>query len=217
MRLPDQDALARELEREFGGRWCVAVTHGRLDEDDLTHGELAGYRRLPATGPRRAAWLAGRLALRRVLERLGQAPDTAGLSFPSARLSLSHAGSTAVAVATDDLHAAGVGVDVEPARPSDQRIARFFLQPDEQAWLAGQAPAAREAHLTRLWTVKEAAYKANLRNAGTVLAQYRLADPQAWRGTALAPVRPTTHIRYRSLELDGGYITVAATKGDQSS
>ena len=48
----------------------------------------------------------------------------------------------------------GLGVDFEGWRPMDPRIARFYLHPDERG------------DLLRLWTVKEAVFKATPGNGG---------------------------------------------------
>jgi hypothetical protein len=60
-------------------------------------------------------------------------------------------------------------------------------------------PASEQANaLRRLWTVKEALFKADLGNAGRILADYALADPSAPSGVATGP---GGRLRYLSFPL----------------
>ncbi|MGZ8852142.1 MAG: 4'-phosphopantetheinyl transferase family protein [Thermoanaerobaculia bacterium] len=70
---------------------------------------------------------------------------------------LSHSGDVALIVIADD----PVGADIEriEARPGIGTIAKESFQPDEQAWLNKQADVHRA--FFRLWTLKEAAIKAD--------------------------------------------------------
>jgi acyl carrier protein len=119
---------------------------------------------------------------RRALRLLGADPDKC--TFPHPRLSLSHTdrnGVAAIAIGP----AAGIGVDLEHLRPTDPRTARFFLRPEEEDWLRQANP--REVEHVRLWTVKEALFKADLGNATTILCDYATDDPAATTGLARAP------------------------------
>jgi acyl carrier protein len=113
---------------------------------------------------------------------LGPPPD--GYAFPHPRLSLSHTDRWGVAAAATG-PAAGTGVDLEHLRPVDPRTARFFLRPEEENWLR-RAPRREVAHV-RLWTVKEALFKADLGNAVRTLRDYAVDDPAARTGLARAP------------------------------
>ena len=55
------------------------------------------------------------------------------------------------------LSAAPLGVDVQPARPYSQRLARRICTPEELAWLGGSPQKDRD--LMALWTWKEAVMK----------------------------------------------------------
>jgi hypothetical protein len=151
----------------------------------LTAGELAAA----PDGPRRHDWLLGRAALK--AHGIG---DTSTVAFPNRCLSLTHSAGVAVAARCDG-DQAGVGVDLEGWRTIDPRTARFFLKPNEQG------------DLLRLWTVKEALFKATPANAGAVLVDYEVEDPLAMEGTALDPHGRA--FEYLSRRRPEGWLTIA--------
>lgn len=96
----------------------------------------------------------------------------------------------------------GVGIDCEQWKDSaDLRTARFFLSPAEQRW------AVDARSLLRLWTVKEALFKATPDNAEAVLSDFEIADPAGRSGPATGPRGELMH--YVSIELDHGWLSVA--------
>jgi len=164
----------------------------------LTPGEAAQSQALGSGVRRRQDWLRGRAALRAVLP--GGA-DTSNLRFPHPELSLSHAGGVAVAVRSDT-PLDGIGVDFEPPRPDvDPRVARFFLGPSEQTIAVGA-----EA-LLRLWTIKEALYKATPDNGGCTLVDFELGDPSAACGDAVGPRGEA--LSYAAVDVERGHLAVA--------
>ncbi len=126
-----------------------------------------------ADGPRQAQWLAGRVLVQYLLAAAGQplAPlrnDDTGRPFlagsePQPAVSLSHSGAWVAAL----LAAPGtaLGIDVEVVRDKAQRIARKFLNEEEQAALAAAKLGHtfdREAEIevySLLWSAKETLYK----------------------------------------------------------
>ena len=97
----------------------------------------------------------------------------------------------------------GVGIDLERRRvPS--RAVRFFLNEAERQWIASVANP--EPHLLRIWTIKEALFKANPENEDTILADYSLEDPQRWSGRAFWNA---VVFRYECAEWSGGIVTLA--------
>lgn len=208
--------LEERLRDDLSEGWRLAVATTGCPQDALTAGERAQYARLAVAGHRRRTWLLGRQALRTLLTQLGEPPDTSALRFPHAQLSLSHSGGVAVATAADPA-ARGAGIDIEPfdlerlGGPSEA-LARFFLLPDEQAWLGEQPAPERPPHLLRLWTVKEAVFKANLANHGTGLHHYRLADCAAVQGTA-GCVQQDAQFGYRTMHAHGLVVTTAIARG----
>jgi 4'-phosphopantetheinyl transferase EntD len=148
--------------------------------DVLSPGERAALQGLKAER-RRDSWLRGRAALKALLGDI----DTSTLRFPHPELSLTHTEDVAVAVACEG--AAGVGVDLELRTPSE-RAARRFLSEAEFAAAGGS-----DGWL-RLWTVKEACFKADLQNKGRTILEYAVQDPR---------------FRHASVRVFGGWLTVA--------
>ena len=111
----------------------------------------------------------GFLAVRNALNSLGQKiehlniADDGAPELPQGYCSLSHSNQYAIAT----FAAKPLGVDIENYRPKIQRIAKKFVNPEEAIYLPenNQTP-----WLTRLWTAKEAIYKA-MREPGLSLAQ----------------------------------------------
>jgi hypothetical protein len=66
----------------------------------------------------------------------------------------------------------GVGVDLEFARPMHSEAARFFLTAGERRAVEELAAGQQPKTLLRLWTIKEALFKADPHNAGTALTDY---------------------------------------------
>ena len=146
----------------------------------------------------RQHWLLGRTALKSLVRG-----DTSGLQFPHTQLSLTHSGRRAVAVRSA-VALPGIGVDFEPWRAQlNPRMAEFYLRPIERA-----RPQTAES-LVRLWTIKEALFKALPDNEGHRLLDFELKDPTACAGIARGP-RGTT-LRYASTDVDSGSLTVAVT------
>jgi hypothetical protein len=141
--------------------------------------------------------------------------DTSALAFPHPRLSLTHSAGVAVAawLAVDpERSVSGIGVDYEAMRPMRDGTARFYLADAERAALG---PNPREGDLLRLWTVKEALFKANPGNRegdGRYLAQYVLdGSPHALDGTAHAP--GGLALRYVSVAVGDGFLSLAVARG----
>ncbi|MEW1862311.1 phosphopantetheine-binding protein [Streptomyces sp. NBC_00669] len=128
---------------------------------------------------------AGRQALRIAAAVAGLPGDPAGYRFPHPRASVTHTDRAGVAAVLVGGSAAGVGVDLEHDQPVRPATARFYLRDDEP-----------HDDLLRLWTVKEAMFKADPANATRMLRDYRADDP-AYH-----------HVSARHL---GGWLTVAAS------
>jgi len=185
-------------------RWCdtalgipveLAAVSSPVAVADLSPGERA---QLPkGGGARRGDWLRGRAALKVLLD----GADTATVAFPHRALSLTHAAGLAVAARADG-HQAGLGVDFEGERSIDPRAARFYLRDAEQADLA-------DGDLLRLWTVKEALFKATPANDGATFLDYEVADAHALAPVGTATDRAGRCFRYVSGRLRQGWLTIA--------
>lgn len=101
----------------------------------------------------------GYLAVRSALVSLGISLEDLSVNeigapqLPKGYCSLSHTNAYAAAVYAQN----NVGIDMEAYRPKISRIASKFVHPKEQVFLA-QLEEVKA--LTRLWTAKEAIYKA---------------------------------------------------------
>jgi acyl carrier protein len=126
---------------------------------------------------------AGRDALAVAAAAASLPADPAGYRFPHPRASVTHTGRAGAAAVLVGGPATGVGVDLEHDRPMPRATARFYLRDDEP-----------RDDLLRLWTVKEAMFKADPDNATRMLRDYRADDP-AYQ-----------HVSARHL---GGWLTVA--------
>ena len=195
--------LENELGNALGVSVTVSMADAPVDPSSLSAGERA-LRKALERSPKLDPWMRGRRALKRLLGRLGESEDTASIAFPNRRFSLTHSGDAAVAVAAPSVR--GIGVDLELGRGPGAAAERLFLSERERRVVAELGPRAR----LRLWTVKEALYKANLRNAETWFTHYLVDDPRQEEGAAFVERDGARlEMRYASFALRGGYLTVA--------
>jgi phosphopantetheinyl transferase len=204
----DEEALAETLSDKLQIPLHVKVSDEPLDRCRLTPKEALRYSELRTDG-RRDSWLKGRAALKKLLARWEETEETADISFPNSRLSLTHSGNYAVAVGTDSVTLLGVGVDLEMKRSVRPEAARFFLTEEEQAWVIRQQGTVRAEALPRLWTTKEAIFKADCDNQGMGLADYSVEEPGDWSGRALSGGSSEKEFRYACLQLERGVLSVA--------
>ncbi|MEO7836319.1 MAG: 4'-phosphopantetheinyl transferase superfamily protein [Acidimicrobiales bacterium] len=189
----------RELDASarLGVPVSLSVVADPVSPGALAAGERAQWRAL-APGPRRDEWLLGRTALKQLVP---DGADTSAMTFPHPRFSLTHGGGRGVAARVEG-EVVGTGVDFEPFRRSaDPRSARFFLRPVEHVGVCDASS------LLRLWTVKEALYKATPDNAELVLVDYEIGDATRRWGEATGPRGEL--MRYASMETADGQLTVA--------
>ena len=201
----NEASFANALLETFSLPILICFENQPLDESRLTAGEREDLARLTAPA-RRESWLRGRAALKRLQTSLGASDDTSTLKFPHPRLSLSHSETWAVAVGTASGKLLGIGVDLEVKSAPKPEAAPRFLNPAEVVWLRRMEEADRPKMLHRLWTVKEATFKADPENAGRTLKQYGLADPGYVAGKARRGERV---FYYAAFEVPGGFLSVA--------
>ena len=204
----------------------LATCDTPLALDELTPGERRIFSALPSSGPRQRTWLTARRALRRALAASGRPADTSRYPMPNRVVSVSHTARLAVAAVLPSACAGaavtGLGVDIELGRRPKPASARFFLSGPEQRWLAAVPAESQPGALLRLWTVKEAVFKADRANAVAKLGDYEVAVPAGYRGHARrtrppGSVRPApgghspqeTQFRYRTVALPRGFLSVA--------
>jgi len=220
MRLPRRNTLGapavrlHDLEQDLSGRlgtpMIVVHTVGGIHPSRLNQAELDQLSRF-RFAKRRKDWLLGRNALKEILLTLGQNDDTTNSTHAGSHISLTHAGDTAYAAATP-ASGRGIGIDYEPVRPLDDRIARWFLTAKEMDWLTKQAKPCRDAELVRLWTVKEAALKSHTDNARMSFDEFSISAPSA---SVMDVVTVGQRIRVSSCALGSGYLSVAICEETQ--
>ncbi|MBI3858065.1 MAG: 4'-phosphopantetheinyl transferase superfamily protein [Planctomycetes bacterium] len=204
-RLINEASFASALLETFSIPILVCFEREPASEERLTAGERSVLAGLTAA-QRRAAWLRGRAALKRLQESLGGGPDTSALKFPHPHLSLTHSDTWAVAVGSASPKLLGIGVDLQVKAAPKPDTARRFLNPAELVWLRRMEEEERPRMMHRLWTVKEATFKADPDNAGKTLRDYGLADPGYVAGKARRGERV---FYYASFEVPEGFLSVA--------
>lgn len=159
------------------------------------------------TQSRQADWLKGRNALKALLLKKGQSTDTQRLSFPNQALSLTHNNGMAIAIAMDGV--SGVGVDFEAWHRVKPQMARWFLTTTEQSWLSTLSEQKFDYEFVRLWTVKEALFKAAMNNEQLALIDFQLDKPSAMTGIAAVKHHPSWQFRYKCIVNNTGALCVA--------
>jgi 4'-phosphopantetheinyl transferase len=157
---------------------------------------------------RRAAWLAGRLAAKTAIARLGfpsWSPEateilpaaggepivrgTPGAEPMSIRVSISHSRGLAAAIAFEPRRSGAMGIDLEACdQPIDPALLDLAFSVEEgEAIEAGADAGERHLRTLRFWTAKEAALKAVWRGLRLPLSAVRLewAEPRAPVGAAV--------------------------------
>ena len=210
-----EEEISEAMGAAVGVPLSVAIAREAVEMDRLTPGEAARFRQVAAT-PRRGPWLQGRAALKRLLAYLGEDQDTSALAFPHRRFSLTHSGEWAIALGAHGAGLTGVGIDLECTRTLRPEAARFFLTPRERRWVEHVPAPERPAHLLRLWTVKEALFKSDPLNHATGLLDYRLQDPGNDYGQAYGTEESPPHMRYASLHLPQGFLSVAIARRQEA-
>jgi phosphopantetheinyl transferase len=202
--LINEASLADALLETFSIPIVVCVEVQPLPENRLTPGETADFTKLTAPA-RRESWLCGRAALKRLGAAIGQGEDTSVFKFPHSKMSLTHSETWAVSIGSVSPKLDGIGVDLEVKIPKPE-TARRFLNPSELVWLRRMDETDHPRLLHRLWTVKEAIFKADPENAGRTLRDYALADPGFVAGRARRGQRT---FLYASFEVPRGFLSVA--------
>lgn len=213
--------LSARASEALGTPIAFAVARDPLPEAALSAGEQARYAAF-SLPRRREEWLRGRSALKVLLGTLGLPEDTSLLTFPNSRISLSHSAGFAVAAAflseapapaSDPFSGTrGIGVDFEGHRPVKADTVRFFLSDAERS--RPEAASLAERDLLRLWTVKEALFKADPgnRSEGWHLGSNQV-EGSLTAFSGIARSAGGRLFRYLSLAPDEGFLTIAVSQG----
>jgi len=203
--LIQEASLANALLETFSLPIQACIERLPFPEDKLTSGELGELAKMTAP-PRRESWLKGRAALKRLAAAIGIGDDTSAFKFPHPGISLTHSEAWAVAIGIQSPKLAGLGIDLEVKSQPKPEAARKFLNPSELVWLRRMDELEHPRLLHRLWTVKEAIFKADPDNAGKTLRDFALADPGFTAGKAR---RGPRLFHYASFEVPDGFLSVA--------
>lgn len=160
---------------------------------------------------RRREWLRGRSALKELLVALSRNSDTAEISFPNARVSLTHSGSIALAAGTS-AQTAGVGVDYERHRQINPGMVHWFLNDREVEWLQANTRREDQPLLLRLWTMKEAAFKCHPKNSSLLLKELAVVEPDSTL-TDIVPASGDHRIRVGCWAYESGWLSIAVLPG----
>lgn len=136
--------------------------------------------------------------------------STQALCHASPERSLTHAGNRLYAMTAYGKSTLGMGVDFEPWRAMDARHARLMLTPQER----GQAHNASAEDLLRIWTIKEALFKADVGGQQRWVNAYELEHPL--RRSGFGKVRcngMTKRFRYLSIRTTEGILSTAFALG----
>ncbi|MBY6159629.1 4'-phosphopantetheinyl transferase superfamily protein [Mameliella alba] len=172
MGLADLESLIHRIGTPQAMAWGMAEAGGHGLFPDET---AAMTNAQPA---RRAEFAAGRRAARQAMARLGlppapvpMAPDRAPV-WPTGLVgSISHAGGLCLAVVARATAFAALGVDLESDAPLDPDLISEICLPEE---LVGLPEAQRGGHAARIFSAKEAAYKAHYPRARLVFGFHGL-------------------------------------------
>jgi len=199
-------ALEQSVAEHLKMPMIVVRSDGDIESTRLNraeHDRLAEFRH----ERRRRDWLLGRNALKKLLTSLDRDDDTMTVTFPDRQVSLTHGGDTAFAAGTTTA-SLGIGIDYEPLRKVDIRIARWFLNEAETDWLNEQPKFDRITQLVRLWTIKEAAFKSYPDNAGMTLKEFSIIDAPG-AVTSVVATGYGTCIQATCQACEAGYLSIA--------
>lgn len=193
-------SLAGRSADYLGVELAVYVSDRTVPEGALSPGEVERYAGLP-TATRKQSWLRGRYVLKRVLDELGLDTDTSRYLPPHPRWSLSHSADLAVAVGSACAYQRGIGVDLELDNVPSAAAARFFLDEHELKALHALPATQVATVLKRLWSIKEAAFKATPHNRGTGLQHYHVPDIETVEGKVTLRIKPHLRCHYRCFDI----------------
>lgn len=124
--------------------------------------------------------------------------------------SLTHAGKRMYAITAGHTSLNGIGIDFEPWRVLDSRHARMMLTPQERL----RAQQASNEDLLRIWTIKEALFKADMGGQQRWVNAYELECPL--RRSGIGKVQSNGRIkrfRYLSIRTTEGILSTAFALG----
>lgn len=173
---------------------CLDTREGDMATLDLNE-RMAVAR---AVGRRQQEFAAGRMAARLAMHRLGRQQESVPVnpdrspSWPAGLVgSISHSGTTCVAVVALDRSWHSVGVDVEPDLGLSPDLWDTILTPEEHRRVSQMPETLRERWATRVFCAKETYYKWVYPRLGLVLDfQAVVVEMDATLGSTRFGLRP---------------------------
>ena len=194
--------LELDLERRLNRPVCLTSARVPLAEDVLDSVDrqrLANF----TTIQRKNQWLRGRSALSAIAAKLDIDTQLSALNPPCPGISLTHNNKISIAAGISTTQ--GIGVDFESWRQIEAAMLRWFLTAAEQNQLAVPSNFTR----LRLWTIKEALFKASSENHGLRLTDFEVDQVTAMTGLARNSSRVNSRLRYTSFMLRQGLLSIA--------
>ena len=194
--------LELDLKHRLNKSIRLASARAPLPEnalDSTDRQRLASF----TTIERKNQWLRGRSALSAIAEALDIEPRLSELHPPCPGISLTHNGKISVAAGIGT--AQGIGIDFESWHQIEPAMLRWFLTEMEQHQLAVPSNFTR----LRLWTVKEALFKASSENQSLLLTDFEVNQPTTMTGHARNCTRANSSLRYTSFMLRQGLLSIA--------
>jgi phosphopantetheinyl transferase len=194
--------LEIDLRRRLKAPVSLASARAPLAEDQLdftTRQRLTGF----TTAERRNQWLRGRSALMAIAAKLDIEPRLAALNPPCPGISLTHG--ERISIAAGISPAQGIGIYFGSWRQIEASLLRCFLTEAEQEQLTVQSNFTR----LRLWTVKQALFKASAVNRGLRLTDFEIDEVAEITGRARNCSRANSQLRCTSFMLRQGLLSIA--------
>ena len=194
--------LELDLKRRLNKSIRLASARAPLAEkflDSTDQQRLASF----TTVERKNQWLRGRRALSAVAEANNFESPLSSLNPPCSGFSLTHNGKISVAAGIGASQ--GIGVDFESWRQLETAMLRWFLTATEQQQLTVPSNFTR----LRLWTVKEALFKASAENQDLLLTDLEVYQVTAMTGRARNCTRANSSLHYTSFMLRQGLLSIA--------
>jgi 4'-phosphopantetheinyl transferase EntD len=194
--------LQLDLRRRLNGLIYLASARAPLAEhllDSADRQRLASF----TTTDRKNQWLRGRRALSAVAAKLDIETRLSALNPPCPGISLTHNGRISIAAGIST--AQGIGIDFESWRQIEPAMMRWFLTETEQNQLLVPSNFTR----LRLWSVKQALFKASSANQGLLLTDFKIDEVAVMTGHARNCSRGNSELRYTSFMLRQGLLSIA--------
>ncbi len=193
--------LELDLKRRLNEPVCLTLARAPLADnflDSVDRQRLSSF----STSARKKQWLRGRSALYAIAAKLEMNIPLSALDPPCPGISLTHNGKISIAAGVGSRR--GIGVDFESWRLIEPAMLRWFLTESEQQQLAVPSNFTR----LRLWTIKEALFKASSENQGLLLTDFEIDEVAAMTGCA-RNCTSNSQLHYTSFMLRQGVLSIA--------